>query len=192
MSDYDEGYQAGQHANAGYSYHSNKAAGSLLGLGLVLVVRLLPLAVRLAVETVAAAPLLLLGLALTTPLQFLGSGLSNARLLSIAAVAYLVYEALCWLKGVSIALRLRGGRVWLLPLAVCFTAACLVPALLLHLFIVQTVPTATWFVAWGLPVAFACIAYSRYRFLDDYAPSLVLWAYRMGYKAALAHPSPAR
>jgi hypothetical protein len=184
MSDYEEGYLAGQQANAGYSYHSGKAVGSLVGLASVLIVRFLPLAVRLALETIAVAPLLLLGLVLTLPLELPGPGLSNGQLLTIAAVAYLVYAALYWLKGLSLALRLRGGRRWLLPFAVCFSLACLVPALLLHLFIVRYVPTASLLFAWALPVGFILLACSRYRFTSDYAPALVLWAYRWGGRYA--------
>lgn len=175
MSDYDEGYYAGQRAGAGHSYQSGKAAGALLGLGLVV-------GLRLAVESLVAAPFLLVALALTTPLGFLGAGYTEARLLAIGAVAYFLYALLYCLKGVAVASRLRGGWRWLLPFAGCLAAACLVPALLLHLFIGRAAPATSPAIAWGLPALFAGLAYVRHRFTDDYAPGWVLWSYRLGYQ----------
>lgn len=175
MSDYDQGYYAGQRASAGHSYQSGKAAGTLLGLGLVI-------GFRLAVETLVAAPFLLVALALTTSLDFLGTGYTEARLLSIGALAYFFYALLYCLKGVAVGSRLRGGWRWLVPFAVCLTTACLVPALLLHLFIVRAAPATAASVAWGLPAMFALFAYVRHRLTTDYAPGWVLWSYRLGYR----------
>jgi len=181
MSDYEEGYLAAQNAHG--NHHSGKATGALLGLGVLAVVRLVPLALRLLIETVVSVPFILLALAVTYPMDFLGSRYSDARLLSIAAVTYVGLALLYWLKGVAIALRLRGGRLWLLPFAVCLTVVCVVPAVLLHLLIVYAVPTASLVVAWLVPVGFAWFTYNRYRFSQDYAPTFTLWAYRLGYRS---------
>lgn len=188
MSDYEEGYLAAQN-NQGGNYHSSKAAGALLGAGVVGAVRLVPLALRLLVETVVAAPFLVLALVVTHPLDFLGARYSGARLLSTAAVAYGALALLYYLKGVAIALRLRGERSGALLLAGCVVVSVVVPALLLHLLIDYALPPAGRLVRWGLPVAFGLFAYNRYRFTQDYAPPFTRWAYRRGYQDATLTPA---
>ena len=182
MADYEEGYLAAQNAHG--NRHSAKATGVLVGLSALVVVRLVPLALRLLMETIVSVPFILLALAVTYPLDFLGSRVSEGRLLSIAAVTYAGLALLYGLKGVAIALRLRGGRLWLLPFAVCLSVGCLVPAVLLHLLILYAVPTTSVLVAWLVPVGFALFTYNRYRFTQDYAPTFTLWAYRLGYRSA--------
>jgi hypothetical protein len=183
MSDYEDGYLASQN-NQGGNYQSSKAAGALLGAGVVGAVRLVPLALRLLVETVVATPFLILALVVTHPLDFLGSRYSIPRLLSIAAVAYGALALLYYLKGVAIALRLRGELSGSLLLATCVVLSVIVPALLLHWLIDYALPTARMLVSWGVPLAFGLFTYSRYRFTQDFAPTFTLWAYRLGYRAA--------
>ncbi|MCR5890731.1 hypothetical protein LRS06_23680 [Hymenobacter sp. J193] len=175
MSDYEDGYEVGRNApNIRQSYQNGKAIGN--GLAVVL-----GLGFRLVVETLVLAPFLVLGLVLTTNLDFLGPGFGYARLLSIGALAYGFYALLYLLKGVAIGLRLRGTRHWLLPFTLCLLVACFIPSLLLHLFIVHTVKAAHPVLVWVVPGLFALYTYSRYRFTEDIAPNLVLWAYRRGY-----------
>lgn len=57
--------------------------------------------------------------------------------------------------------------------------ACLLPGLVVHSFFNGSV-SPLW--AWGLGAAFACFAYNRYRFTEDYASSFTLWSYRFGYQ----------
>lgn len=184
MSEYEDGYLAAQN-NQGGNYHSSKAAGALLGAGVFAALRLVPLALRVLVETVVAAPFLVLALVVTHPLDFLGSRYSNARLLSIAAVAYGALALLYYLKGVAIALRLRGEKSGSLLLAGCIVVSVIVPALLLHWLVVYSLPTASLLVSWGVPLAFGLFTYTRYRFTQDYAPTFTLWAYRLGYRAII-------
>ncbi|MFD1874940.1 hypothetical protein [Hymenobacter bucti] len=183
MSDYEDGYAAAQN-NQGGNYHSSKAAGALLGAGVVGAARLVPLALRLLVETIVAAPFLVLALVVTHPLDFLGSRYSTPRLLCIAAVAYGTLALLYYLKGIAIALRLRGERAGSLLLAGCVVVSVIVPALLLHWLMDYSLPTASLLVSWGVPVAFGLFTYTRYRFTQDFAPTFTLWAYRLGYRAA--------
>jgi hypothetical protein len=182
MSDYEDGYLAAQN-NQGGKYHSSKDAGALLGGGVLAAVRLVPLALRLLVETIVAAPFLVLALVVTHPLDFLGTRYSSARLLSIAAVAYGALALLYYLKGVAIALRLRGDSAGSLLLAGCIVVSVIVPALLLHWLIVYSLPTASLLASWGVPLAFGLFTYTRYRFTQDFAPTFTLWAYRLGYRA---------
>lgn len=182
MSDYEDGYLAAQN-NQGGNYHSSKAAGALLGAGVVGAVRLVPLALRLLVETVVAAPFLVLALVVTHPLDFLGTRYSSARLLSIAAVAYGALALLYYLKGVAIALRLRGERSGSLLLAGCIVVSVIVPALLLHLLINYSLPTASLLVSWGVPLVFGLFTFKHYHFTQDYAPTFTLWAYRLGKRS---------
>ena len=175
MSDYEDGYEAGCNTpNIRQSYQNGKAIGNglagVLGRGF-----------RLVVETLVLAPFLVLGLVLTTSLDFLGTGFGYDRLLSLGALAYGFYALLYLLKGVAIGLRLRGTRRWLLPFALCLLMACVVPAVLLHLFIVHPVKAAHPVLVWVVPGLFALYMYSHYRFTEDIAPNLVLWAYRRGY-----------
>jgi hypothetical protein len=108
-----------------------------------------PLALRLQVETIVAAPFLVLALVVTHPLDFLGSRYSSARLLSIAAVAYGALALLYYLKGVTIALRLRGDGAGSLLLAGCIVVSVIVPVLLLHWLVTYSLPTASLLVSWG-------------------------------------------
>ena len=182
MSDYEDGYLAAQN-NQGGNYNSSKAAGVLLGAGVVGAARLVPLALRLLVETIIAAPFLVLALVVTHPLDFLGT--RYTRLLSIAAVAYGALALVYCLKGVAIALRLRRERSGSLLLAGCVVVSVIVPALLLHWLIDYSLPTASLLVSWGVPLAFGLFTYSRYRFTQDFAPTFTRWAYRLGYRAII-------
>lgn len=182
MSDYEDGYLAAQN-NQGGNYHSSKATGALLGAGVAGAMQLVPLALRLLVETVVAAPFLVLALVVTHPLDFLGTRYSSARLLSIAAVAYGTLALLYYLKGVAIGLRIRGKRLGSLLLAGCVVVSVVIPALLLHWLIDYSVPTASLWVSWGVSLAFGLFTYTRYRFTQDFAPTFTLWAYRLGYRA---------
>ncbi|MCR5890421.1 hypothetical protein LRS06_22090 [Hymenobacter sp. J193] len=176
MSDYDEGYEAGRNApNIRQSIQNGQAIGkglaTVLGLGL-----------RLLVEVLVLAPFLVLGLILAMELEFLGPGFGFARLLCIGVLAYSFYALLYLVKGVAIGLRQRGSRRWLLPFTICLLVACLVPAWLLHLFVVHTAHVTHPVLVWVVPALFALYTYSRYRLTEDVAPNTVLWAYRRGYQ----------
>ncbi|MCR5890837.1 hypothetical protein LRS06_24225 [Hymenobacter sp. J193] len=68
MSDYEDGYEVGRNApNIRQSYQNGKAIGN--GLAVVL-----GLGFRLVVETLVLAPFLVLGLVLTTNLDFSRAG----------------------------------------------------------------------------------------------------------------------
>jgi len=179
MSEYDDGYNAGRNApNIRESYQNGKAIGNMAVGGVAL-------AFRLVVETLVASPFLLFGWMATMSWSFLGPGFGTTRFVGIVAVAYLFYALLYVLKGVAIASRLRGGRRWLVPFILCLVVACLVPGWLLHLLIVHFVPTVNPFLAWGISALFMLFVYNRYRFTEDYAPNLGLWAYRRGYQWAI-------
>lgn len=186
MSDYEDGYLAQQHTrphSSGHrdAYQTGKALGSLLRGGGRVGGGLFSYMGPVMADMVAAAPLLVLAFLLTGPLDFLGPYMSLARLLAVLALGYCFYALVYCIKGMAVAWRLRGGLLWLLPLVLVVLAAVVVPALLLHQFTVQVVPNVPAVSAWGLPLVFVVVAFFRYRFTADYAPSYALWAYRLGY-----------
>lgn len=185
MSEYEDGYYDRQNRYGRNSYQSGQAVGSLLGLGLGAIIKLVPLAVRLAGKALVGAPYLVLGLGATSLLPSFGPGLTDARLLVAGALAYGCFLGLYWLKGVTLGLRRRGAR-WGLPLLLVLVLGCLVPALLLHGGIALTLPAPGMVLfTWVVPVVLAGYAYYQLRPSYDYAPALALWAYRMGYQTGL-------
>jgi len=186
MSDYEDGYLAHQNTRSYSSgprdaYQTGKALGSLLRGGGRVSGGLLRAVGPVLADILAAAPLLVLAFLLTAGLAFLGPYGSLPRLLAILAVGYCFYVLVYFIKGLALSLRLRGGWLWLLPLGLVVLVSVLVPAMLLHQLTVQVVPNVPAVSAWGLPLVFVVVAFFRYRFTADYAPSYALWAYRLGY-----------
>ena len=189
MSDYEDGYLAHQKTRSSSSgrrdaYQTGKALGSLLRGGGRVGGGLFNSVGPVLTDMVAAAPLLGLASLLTAPLDFLGPYMSLPRLLAVLAVGYCFYVVVYFIKGLALSLRLRGGWLWLLPLVLVVLASVLVPALLLHQFVVKVVPHVPAVSSWGLPLVFVVLAFFRYRFTTDFAPSYALWAYRLGYSWA--------
>ena len=189
MSDYEDGYLAHQNTRSYSSgprnaYQTGKAMGALLRGGGRVGGGFLRTVGPVLADALAAAPLLVLAFLLTAPLAFLGPYGSLPRLLAILAGGYGFYALVYCIKGLALSLRRRGGWRWLLPLLLVVLAAVLVPALLLHRLTVKVVPQVPVLAAWGLPVVFMVVAFLRYRFLTDFAPFYVLWAYRLGYGGA--------
>lgn len=176
MSHYQHGYDAGhsQHYPTQTARHLLVDTGSLFSAVGSLVVRLL-------VGVTLASPFLLLGGLVAAPFPALGGQLGLGRLLVVGGVGYLAFAALYWLKGIVVALVQRGGRLWLLPLALCVGITCLLPALLVRSFVLHSFPSAGAGWGWGLAVAFGLFAYRRYDFKQATAPVAARWSYRRGY-----------
>lgn len=176
MSDYQQGYEAGQ-----AQHFSNQATQQLLaGMG-SLIVAVVGLGSRLLLAVALASPFLVLGYVVAAPFDLLGGQYSLGRLLVVGASGYLGFAALYWLKGVGVGLAKRGGWAWLLPLVLCIVVTCVLPALLVQDAIAHFFPTAGASWSWGLALAFALFAYNRYHFTQDNAPGSALWSYRRGY-----------
>lgn len=69
-----------------------------------------------------------------------------------------------------------------MPFVPCVAITCPVPGWLVRQCVISWFPTAGPLWGWGLGIAFALFAYSRYRFLEDVAPNFTLWSYRRGYQ----------
>ena len=201
MSDYEDGYLARQNTRS-YSgrhrgaYQTGKALGSLLrgngsssgssSLGSGLLGSVGPV----LANALAAAPLLVVAFLVTAPLDFLGPYGSLPRLLAVRAGGYCLYAVVYFIKGLALGLRGRGGWLWLLPLVLVVLGSVVVPALLLHQFVMKVVPNVPAVSSWGLPLVFVVLAFFRYRFTTDFAPSYVLWPYRLGRRLIQTNEQP--
>lgn len=143
--------------------------------------------------------LVLLGLAcyfslVYSPLLFIGYQASRAlpsvhqhnlygQAALIGSVAYLVYCALFFFKGLIIRFQLRGHLAEWLLLVPCLVVACGIPALLVHVALLKWFPTLPSYCNWFGALLFAGVVYQRYHFLSPGAPALARWAYQYGVGA---------
>lgn len=188
-SEYEEGYYDSQNrfsgnSNRSFQHQNGQAMGSLLGLVLGGIIRLIPvvipLLIRLVPVLVKLSPFtafLVVGLAVSYSLPAPGTG---PTIIAGAAVAYALFSLLYFLKGLSLALRSRGNSAWLPVLAVGLTLACLVPAFLVHHFFSLLASPSDAGLGWALAAGLAVFTLITIRPLRDSAPTLGRWVYQRG------------
>jgi hypothetical protein len=103
----------------------------------------------------------------------------------VVLVAACLYCVLFILKGVIIALRFRGKRIWILLLGVLVAYTSIPPGLVA--FDLLRGKIAYPWLTWALSVGAGLFAYSKYRFLEDRVPQIV-WGFYMTELRIGRHP----
>jgi len=184
MSEYEEGYYDSQNrfgGNQNRSFQNGQAVGSLVGVVLGGLLRLVPVVLPLLIKAAPFSPFVVLGLAVGSWLPVLGG---TAHLVVGLGLAYVLGQLLYYLKGLGKGMRVRGELAGLLVLGLFVIGACIVPALALYRYILGVQLVADVPLALALAGVLAVFAFLTTCPWRDYAPALGLWSYRQGYQAA--------